>query len=65
MFVHPRALGVIESLERTRWVDGKPDNATIDKSEGVEHFSDGIRYYAEFRHPITSGTKVAQRGFSF
>jgi hypothetical protein len=65
MFVHPRALGVIESLERTKWVDGKPDNATIDKSEGVEHFSDGIRYYAEFRHPITAGTKVAQRGFGF
>jgi hypothetical protein len=56
---------VIESLERTKWVDGKPDNATIDKSEGVEHFSDGIRYYAEFRHPITAGTKVAQRGFGF
>lgn len=65
MFVHPRAKGVIESLERTKWVDGRPDNASIDKSEGVEHFSDGLRYYADFRHPISAGKKNAVRGFTF
>jgi hypothetical protein len=28
------------------------DNAIIDKSKGVEHFSDGIRYICEYLYPI-------------
>ena len=28
------------------------DNAIIDKSKGVEHFSDGVRYICEFLYPI-------------
>jgi hypothetical protein len=63
--VHPRCKGTIESLERTVWVDGKPDTATIDKSAGVEHFSDGIRYGVEYRFPVESASKRAYRGFSF
>lgn len=65
MYVHPRCAGVISSLERTKWVDKNPDTATIDKSEGVEHFSDGIRYGTEFLFPVRAGTKVTQRGFNF
>jgi len=65
MYVHPRCQGVIQSLERTKWVDNKPDTAMIDKTEGVEHYSDGIRYGVEFLFPVRSGTKVASRGFGF
>lgn len=65
LYVHPRCQGVIQSLERTKWVDRNPDTATIDKSENIEHFSDGIRYGIEYRFPVKSGTKVALRGFKF
>jgi hypothetical protein len=65
MYVHPRCTGVIKSLERTKWVDKNPDTATIDKSEGIEHFSDGIRYGTEFLFPVQSGTKTVVRGFNF
>jgi hypothetical protein len=65
MFFHPRCSGTILSVERTKWVDKNPDTATIDKSEGIEHFSDGVRYAAEFLFPIQSGKKRAHRGFAF
>jgi hypothetical protein len=65
MFVHPRCTGVIASLERTKWVDNNPDIAVIDKSEGVEHYSDGIRYGIEYLFPINQGTKRTSRGFNF
>lgn len=65
IFVHPRCSGVIMSLERTKWVDNTSDTAVIDKSEGVEHFSDGIRYSVEFLFPVQHGTKRISRGFNF
>jgi len=65
LYVHPRCTGVITSLERTKWVDGNPDTAVIDKSEGIEHFSDGIRYGVEYMFPVNLGTKRAVRGFNF
>jgi hypothetical protein len=65
MYVHPRCKGVITSLERTKWVDRNQDTATIDKSEGIEHFSDGIRYFMEFKFPVLSGTKRVSTGFNF
>lgn len=65
LYVHPRCTGVITSLERTKWVDKNPDTATIDKSEGVEHFSDGIRYGIEYLFPVHQGTKRTSRGFHF
>ena len=65
LFVHPRCSGVITSLERTKWVDSNPDTATIDKSEGIEHFSDGIRYGIEYNFPIHAGTHRTVRGFGF
>lgn len=57
--------GVITSLERTQWVDKNPDTATIDKADGVEHYSDGIRYLFEYKWPILGGTRAAVRGFGF
>ena len=45
----------IASIETTTWKEGFTtgmDNAIIDKSKGVEHFSDGIRYICEFLYPI-------------
>lgn len=65
IYIHPRCNGVIESLERTKWVDRNPDTATIDKSEGIEHFSDGIRYAVEYLFPVNSGSKRTVRGFNF
>jgi hypothetical protein len=64
-FVHPRCKGVIESLERTKWVDNKPETAVIDKTEGIEHFSDGIRYGVEYMFPVVSHQKRTSRGFGF
>jgi hypothetical protein len=63
--IHPRCEGGVRSLERTKWVDKNPDTATIDKTEGVEHFSDGFRYGFEYLFPVRSGTKQVARGFGF
>jgi len=65
LYIHPKCDGVIKSLERTRWLDNNQDSATIDKSEGVEHYSDGIRYGVEYLFPIRRGGKVVQRGHNF
>jgi phage terminase large subunit len=65
IFVHPRCSGTIASLERTKWVDNNPNTATIDKKEGIEHFSDGIRYAQEYLMPVRSAKKGTARGFSF
>ncbi len=65
MYVHPRCEGLTKSLERTKWVDKNPDTATIDKSEGIEHYSDGVRYAVEYLFPVRNGKKRTARGFSF
>lgn len=65
MYVSHKCQGVISSLERTSWVDNNPDAAMIDKKAGEEHFSDGVRYFTEYRFPIHTGTKTAKRGFGF
>lgn len=65
MYIHPRCTDVITSLERTKWVDRNPDTATIDKSEGIEHFSDGIRYMTEYLFPVQNSTKRTSKGFGF
>jgi hypothetical protein len=61
MFFHPRCKHTIKSMERTVWRENTPDNLSIDKSEGIEHFSDGIRYSTEFLFPVTAGTKVVSK----
>ena len=53
----------IMSMERTSWVEG--DTALIDKSEGIEHFSDAVRYPTEYLFSITNVGKRTSRGFSF
>ena len=65
MFFHPRCKGTIKSVERTTWMDNNPDLAVINKKEGIEHFSDGLRYFADVRFPIGRHTIVAARGFGF
>jgi hypothetical protein len=65
LYVHPRCTGVINSLQRTRWMDNRPETATIDKSEGIEHYSDGIRYFIEYTFPVTNVAKRTSRGFGF
>jgi hypothetical protein len=65
MYIHPKCSNTIKSLERTQWVESNPDSATIDKKEGVEHWTDGLRYAVEYLFPIRSGSKVTTRGFGF
>jgi hypothetical protein len=65
IYFHPRCVNTIASMERTKWVDNNPNTMTIDKKEGVEHFSDGIRYAMEFLQPIRYSKKSVKRGFQF
>ena len=65
MYIHPKCVNTIKSLERTQWVESNPDSATIDKKEGVEHWTDGLRYAIEYLYPIRSGSKVVTKGFGF
>ena len=65
MIFDPFCNKTIQSVERTKWLDNNQDTATIDKKEGIEHFSDGIRYSAEYLHPIVSHTLRVKRGFNF
>ena len=58
MFFHPKCINTIKSMERTVWLENNPDTAQIDKKEGVEHWSDGIRYYTDYRFPV-GGKKVS------
>jgi hypothetical protein len=55
----------IRSMERTVWLENRPDSAMIDKSGNVEHFSDGARYFAEYRFPVNHVTNRTKRGFAF
>jgi hypothetical protein len=65
MYIDPKCKGLIESLERTAWVDNNSDTAMIDKSKGVEHFSDGVRYPMHYLFPIHNGQRATSRGFGF
>ena len=64
-YVSTNCPDVTMSLERTSWVDNKPDLAVIDKSQGVEHHSDGIRYFLDFKFPVVSGASRVMRGRKF
>lgn len=65
LFISPNCTGIIQSLERTKWLENNPDTAALDKSEGVEHFSDSVRYPIEYLYPINLGKTTAKRGFKF
>lgn len=64
-FIHPRCTNTIKSLERTRWMDNNVNTATIDKSDNIEHHSDGVRYGVEYVWPIRNRKGVIHRGFNF
>jgi len=57
--------GIIRSIERTKWVDKNQDLALIDKTEDLEHFSDGIRYGADYLFPVRNVTVGVQKGRNF
>jgi hypothetical protein len=63
-FVSAKCKPVIESLTRTQWVDKNSDTAMIDKSQDIEHMSDGIRYFFDYHWPIQH-KRTAKRGFAF
>jgi hypothetical protein len=65
MFFHPKCAETIKSIERTVWADRNADLAVIDKTQNVEHFSDGVRYATEYLFPVRGNEKKAVRGFNF
>lgn len=65
MYFHPRCVNTIRSMERTVWLENNPDTAQIDKKEGVEHWSDGIRYYTDYRFPVKHTKAGVVSGFQF
>jgi len=65
LYIHPRCSNTIKSVERTSWREGNPDVMTIDKSEGIEHWTDGLRYATEFLFPVRAGVKTTKQGFGF
>ena len=65
MMFHPKVTNTIKSIERTAWVEKNPNTATIDKSGGVEHWSDGIRYGTQYLFPISNHKKTSIPGFMF
>lgn len=65
MYFSPNCPKTIKSMEQTMWVDKNPDSATIDKSMGIEHWSDGVRYPTEYLFPVLSGVKRTAQGFNF
>lgn len=60
-----RCPGTIKSLEKTVWLESNPNTATIDKKQGIEHFSDGVRYITEFLYPVRNNNTTAITGFRF
>jgi hypothetical protein len=65
MYFHPRVKGTILSMERTVWSENNTDSAIISKKEGVEHYSDGIRYGTEWHFPVKNGRVSAVKSKSF
>ena len=63
--IDPRCEGVIKSIERTSWLDRNPDTLTLDKTEGMEHFSDGVRYGFDYLFPIQTFSNKTYRGSNF
>lgn len=60
MFFHPRCKDLINSMERTVWVDNNPNTAMIDKTGNWEHPSDGVRYMSDYLFPINPGARVRE-----
>jgi len=64
-FVAPNCVNTIKSIERTSWKENNPEALIIDKTEGIEHWTDGIRYAVEYLFPVRNHAKTVKRGFSF
>ena len=69
LFVDSKLKQVIRSLSSTKWKKTQNseelDRQTIDKSQGVEHHSDGIRYAIDYLFPIIHRGKIVHQGKTF
>jgi hypothetical protein len=65
LYVSADCINTIRSLERTVWLDNNPNTAIIDKKQDVEHMSDGLRYYIDYRHPAITKKRVVASGSAF
>jgi len=62
MFFAPKCRQLIASMERTIWLENRPDSAMIDKRGGWEHPSDGVRYLTEYLFPVSGSSRVTKSG---
>jgi len=66
VFIDPRHCPrTVKSLERTVWLEGRSDSAIIDKRNGDEHFSDGTRYFFDYKFPITNNRVTSAKSKSW
>lgn len=49
MFISPKCRKLIESFEQTTYKEGSNE---IDKQKSVEHATDALGYYVDYRHPM-------------
>jgi hypothetical protein len=64
-FISSKCSGVIRSFDRTSWLENRPDSAVIDKTQDIEHYADGCRYFAEYCFPIRQSSRSVYSGFTF
>ena len=57
-FIHPRCHELLQSFERTIWSETQTDRARIDKSQNMEHFTDGVRYFVEYKWPLKKSRAI-------
>lgn len=57
--------GSISSMEKTSWRSISSDSAAIDKTNGDEHYSDGVRYFVNWHWPIIARKPTIKVGKSF
>ena len=47
------------------WMENNINTAQISKAEGVEHWTDALRYAIEYLFPVRASTKATSSGFMF
>lgn len=61
--IHSSCHDTIRSLERTRWLNSNSDSLAISKAEGVEHWSDAVRYMVHYMAEPSRKVSVKRTAF--
>lgn len=65
IYIHAECINTIKSLERTVWLDNNPNTAIIDKKQDIEHMSDALKYYLDYRFPAVTKVRGVAVGALF